>query len=408
MPTEVSYKSTIIACYLGYFTQAIVVNLTPILFIPFMQIYGLSYSQLGFLILINFIVQVSIDILFSKIVDKYGFRIFATISHIICFVGFIIFALSPFLFPNNIYIGLLIGTIIFSGAGGLLEIVISPVLNAIPSDEKAAAMSLLHSFYAWGQLAVVLVTSFLLFIFGLDSWIFIVFLWCLVPLINFVLFLKVPLEKTIPEDERQSMLKVMVKPFFIFAFFAILMGGAAEVTMNQWISAYMEKALGFQKIIGDILGMSFFAIMLGVGRLLYGIYGKKIDVNKILVITSFSAIICYLIVALSPVQIISVIACGLAGLSTSLLWPGTLVITAEKYPLAGAWIFAILAAGGDIGASIGPWFLSLIADNISNNFSGEIANISVEQLALRIGMLVAAIFPLGAFVCHLYLKKKKN
>lgn len=398
----ISYKSTTIACYTGNFIQAIVINLTPILFIPLREQFGLSFEQLGFLILINFFTQVLCDIFFSTLVDKYGFRPFILIAHILTVVGFLMFALAPMVLVNP-YPGFILATIVFSGSGGLLELLLSPIVNAIPTAEKATAMSVLHSFYAWGQVAVVLITTLFLFGFGRTTWQWIVVLWTIPAIVNFILFMKVPLAPSVAEEHRQGIRMLILKPFFIVAFLAILLGGASEVSMSQWSSAFMEKALNLPKVVGDIAGMCMFGLMLGVGRLLYGVYGKKINVNQVMSIGAFFAIFCYLVVALSPVNILSLIALAACGFAVSLLWPGTLVITAEKFPLAGAWLFAILAAGGDIGASVGPWLMSVITEQAPrlSVFVGLASTLGLnqEQLGLRLGMLAGAIFPLGALFC---------
>ena len=404
---KISYKSTVYACYIGNFVQATVINLTPILFIPLREQFGLSYEQLGFLILINFLTQVACDIGFSTLVDRYGFRPFITTAHLLTVIGFAVFAFSPYLFPASPYTGFVIGTIIFSGSGGLLELLLSPIVNAIPSDEKAAAMSVLHSFYAWGQVTVVLVTTLFLFLFGEINWQVIMLLWTLPAVFNFYLFLKAPLAPAIPEEHRQGMRQLILKPFFIVSFLAIMLGGAAEVSISQWSSAFMEKGVNLPKVVGDIAGMSMFAVMLGLGRLLYGIYGKRIQVNRVMMAGSLLAAGCYLVVALSPNAVLSLAACALCGFAVSLLWPGTLVIAAERFPLAGAWLFAILAAGGDIGASLGPWLISLVTEQgprwapVAGLTAG--LGLSAEQLGLRLGMLAGVLCPIGAFLCLRWL-----
>ena len=404
----ISYKSTTVACYIGNFVQAIVINLTPILFIPLREQFGLSFEQLGFLILINFFTQVVCDIAFSNMVDKYGFRPFVVAAHALTVTGFLLFALSPVVLTDP-YPGFILATIVFSGSGGLLELLLSPIVNAIPTDEKATAMSVLHSFYAWGQVAVVLITTLFLFGFGRTSWQWIMVLWTIPAMVNFILFMKVPLAPPVAEEHRQGMQMLILKPFFIVAFFAIMLGGASEVSMSQWASAFMEKAMSLPKVIGDIAGMCMFGLMLGVGRLLYGVYGKKINVNQVMSAGAFLAIFCYLVVALSPVNIFSLIACAACGFAVSLLWPGTLVITAEKFPLAGAWLFAILAAGGDIGASVGPWMMGVITEQAPRLalFSGLAASLGLnqEQLGLRLGMLAGVIFPVGALMCLRWMKR---
>ena len=398
----ISYKSTVTACYIGNIVQASVVNLTPVLFIPLREAYGFSYEQLGLLILINFITQVLVDIGFSRAVDKYGFRPFVVTAQLLTVVGFVLFALAPSIFDRP-YVGFIIATIIFSGAGGLLELLLSPIVNAIPTDEKATTMSVLHSFYAWGQVTVVLLTTLFLFAFGRGSWPIIMVLWTIPAIFNFFLFLKVPLAPTVAEEHRQGMRALILKPFFIVAFFSILFGGASEISMSQWSSAFMEKALQLPKVVGDVAGMCMFGVMLGVGRAWYGARGAKMHVNRVMLIGAAIAIGCYLVVSLSPSNVLGLIACGVCGFGVSLLWPGTLVLAAERFPLAGSWLFAILAAGGDIGASVGPWVVSLVTDNaptmaVFQNLSIA-AGLNAEQLGLRLGMLSGVIFPLGALAC---------
>lgn len=405
----ISYKSTTIACYIGNFIQATVINIAPILFIPLKDEFGLSYTQLGALILINFITQVIVDIACSKPVDRYGFRPFIGVAHILCVLGFILFAVTPNIFKNNVYLGFIISTMIFAGAGGLLELLLSPIVDSIPTDEKATSMSLLHSFYAWGQVTVILVTTIFLYIFGKNNWNIIVMIWAIIPFVNFFIFAKVPLTQKVHETRTMKIRQLIKNPIFIIAFFGIMFGAASEVTMNQWASTFMEKGLMLPKVLGDTAGMCMFAIMLGVGRAIYGVYGSRINVNKIMIIGSFCAMICYVVVAISPSIILSIIACAICGIFVSLLWPGTLVIASEELPLAGASLFALLAAGGDIGASVGPWFMGKITD-ITTNSLGNInaTKINIEQMSLRLGILFAAIFPLIAVILFIMLNRKKN
>lgn len=410
-PQPVSYKSTILACYVGNFVQSIVINLTPILFIPLREQFGFSFEQLGLLILINFMTQVTCDIAFSGMVDKYGFRPFIVATPLLAALGFLIFAFTPQLFPHP-YTGFVIGTIIFSSSGGLLELLLSPIINSIPTEEKTTAMTVLHSFYSWGQVTVVLVTTLLIFLFGRTFWPLIILFWTLVPLANFFMFLKVPLAPAIPEKDRIGMRELIWKPFFIMAFFGIAFGGASEATISQWSSAFMEKGMRIPKIIGDTAGMCMFAMMMGIGRVYFGSMGSKLNINKALILGSILAILCYFTVALSPYSSLSLIACAICGLAVSLLWPGTLLLASRKYPMAGAWLFAILAAGGDIGASIGPWSVGFITDK-SQQLSwflplAKLTGLSPEQLGLRTGIFSAALFPFIAFLCFFWILNKNK
>ncbi len=412
MHTAATYRLTTLSCFVGIFVQAIMVNLTAILFIPLMRIYSFSYIHLGILVAVNFGVQIGSDIIFSSLIDRIGFRRLVLPSCLLSFVGLCLFALAPYLFPSRIFAGLVVATVIFSAACGLLEVLLSPIVNAIPNAHKGAAMSLLHSFYAWGQAATIIVTTLFLFILGEWNWQIIVLLWTIVPLVNFVMFLKAPFPPGIPHEHRLNMRDLIGHAFVLTAFAAIFFGTATEVVMNQWSSAFMEKALLFPKVKGDLLGMCGFAVMLGTGRALYGKFGARMNVNKALIATSAMAILCYLAVALSPWNAISLTACILSGFATSLLWPGTLITASERYPLSGAWLFALLAAAGDIGAAAGPWMTGWVIDNVINtpiaNSLAGLLRISGEQAALRTGILAAVGFPVCALICHIALKRMQE
>lgn len=403
----VSYRSTIRACYLGTITQAAVINLAPLLFIPLRDQFGLSYGQLGSLVFINFLTQVIADFAFSKAVDKHSFRPFIVAGHAICCVGLALFSVSPWLIPGSPYAGMVIATIVFSCAGGLLELLLSPILDAIPGDEKAAAMSLMHSFYAWGQVAVVLITTVFLYAVGTQYWPCVLIFWAILPAYNTWLFARVPLAPKPHESQVLKIRELWRNAIFLVAFLAILFGGAAEVTMNQWASAFLERGIGLSKITGDTLGMCAFAVMLGLGRLLYGKFGARIKISNALIVGSVCACVCYLVVAFSGVVWLTLVCCALCGLCTSLMWPGTLVVASSKLPLAGASLFALLAAGGDIGCSFGPWLVGQVTDLVGRNPQiFQFAGLSGEQLGLRVALCVAACFPVITLACHLVLAKK--
>ncbi len=407
-----SYHLTIRACYLGFVVQALVVNLTPILFIPLREMYGLSYQQLGLLVLINFVTQLTMDLVLSHPVDRYGYRPFIMATPFLTILGFVIFALAPTFLPQNPYPGFVVGTIIFAGAGGLLEVLLSPIVNAVPSDAKAAAMSLLHSFYCWGQLSVVLLTTLLLFALGAERWQWIVAAWLVLPAIDAILFYRAPLAAIVPENQKQSLAHIIRMPFFHVALVAILVGGATELIIAQWISAFLEKAMELPKVIGDIAGVCTFAGMMGTGRAIYGCYGARFNINLVMIAGSSLAIICYIGVALATVPLLSLLLCALSGLAVSMLWPGTLSISAARFPLAGTAMFATLAAAGDSGASLGPYLASLVTDLLPQhqamaNLATQLG-ISLEQLGLRAAMLGSAIFPICSFFCLLWLYRHRH
>jgi len=405
---RMTYKMTLKASYLGFLVQATVVNLTPVLFIPLREQFSLSFSQLGLLVLINFITQVTCDIAFSHAVDKHGYRVFLVSAHAAVVAGLGFFAASPLIFTNP-YVGFVIGTITFSAGGGLLELLLSPTVDAIPSDSKSASMSLLHSFYAWGQAGVVIITTLLILFFGRNSWQYIMLVWAIPPALNMFLFSKVPFAPRVSEHEREGFLKHIANGFFIAAMIAIALGAASELVMSQWSSAFMEKAMMIPKAVGDISGMAVFAMMLGLGRLLHGKFGKRFNLYNLMIIGTIVAFLCYLIVAVSPSNVVSLAACGVCGIAVSLLWPGTLVLSSKKFPMAGTWLFAFLAAAGDIGASIGPWATGVITDIASQNTFiaafGRTFGLERVQIGMRFSILVSAVFPLGALLCFLYMKR---
>ena len=407
------HKRTLTACCGGIFTQAIITNITAILFVPMMSLYGFDYRHLGLLVAINFISQVIADIIFSGLIDRLGYRKIVQPACATATIMLVLFSLIPYIFPKeHIFLGISIITFIFAFSSGLLEIILSPIVDGVSDEDGGAAMSFMHSFYAWGQVATIIITTLLLHWWGKEYWHFTVLIWAAVPLATFFVFRKSFLPDTLPENMRVSILKQIRKPFFIVAMLAIFFGAGAEVTMNQYASAFMEKGLNLPKLTGDLLGMTGYAVMLGLGRLMYGFWGSKLNINKIIILTSFGAFLCYLIVALSPITAISVAGCVACGFATSLLWPGTLVVTSNKYPMSGAWIFAILAVAGDIGAASLPYLTGASIDSVMNStFIGKFAQMlgaTTEQAALRFGLLVSAVFPVFCMICHVYLKRKKN
>lgn len=403
-----NFNLTRYSCFVGIVIQAIICNITAILFIPLMDLYGFSYVQLGILVAVNFTAQVAVDIIFSGIIDRCGYRVIALPAIFCGFIGLILFAASPILF-DDVFIGLLISTIIFAASSGLLEVMVSPITNALPSENKGASMSLMHSFYAWGQVATIIVTTLFIFVFGRDYWQIIVLLWSIVPLVNFFMFLKSPFPKTVAHEAGDTAKKTILQPFYIIALFAIFFGAGTELVMAQWSSSFMEKALEMPKVVGDMLGMCGFAVMMGIGRTYYGIKGAQLKMTKVLILGSAIAAVCYITVAISPYNWLNILACAVAGLGASLLWPGTIVISAHRYPMAGAWMFAILSAAGDIGGAFAPWVTGAVTDYTRESpvtaWISSVLSVSTEQSSMRLGILVAAIFPILAFVCHIALHK---
>lgn len=407
-----TYKNTLHACYTGYITQAIVNNLAPLLFVVFQNDYGLSYEQVGRLILINFGVQILADVLSLKFVDIIGYRKAAVISHILCIAGLSLMALLPNILHSH-YLGLSIAVLFYALGGGVLEVIVSPIVNSLPGDEKESAMSLLHSFYCWGQVIVVLVTTLALKLIGSSHWPLLPLLWTIIPLLNLFRFLKVPFVPPLPEEKLMSLKELFKSKFFVIALIMMLCAGASELTMSQWSSLFAEKGLHLPKVMGDLLGPCLFAVFMGGGRFYYGIRGSKINLKKALLFCGALCSACFLTTVFAPWPLLSLAGCALCGLSVSLMWPGTFSLSAEKFPAGGTALFGMLAIFGDIGCSAGPWFTGIISDFIGRHdiLISKFINIKSAdsaQVGLKCGFLLATIFPIMLFLGTFAFKKDKQ
>jgi len=390
-----NYKSTLNACYLGYITQALIVNLPPLLFVVFRDNFGLSYSKLGFLVVVIFVTQLIVDALAILFVDKIGQRVSAVIAHIFAAVGMIALAFLPRLMPQP-YVGLVISSVLFAIGGGLIEVLVSPIVESLPGDAKASAMSLLHSFYSWGQVLVIVLSTAALLLIGRDLWFLIPLIWAVLPIVTLFKFTKVPLVP-IEEDSKRTPLKTLItSKVFLVALVLMVCSGAAEQAMGQWASLFSEKGLGISKMLGDLLGPCLFAVMMGIIRTLYGIKGQNINIHKTLMFCSVGCIFSFAITALVPVPAIALIGCSLCGLTVSLMWPGMLSLTASGYPAGGTAMFAIMALGGDLGCSVGPWLTGIVADSSSLN------------TGLLTGMIFPALMLIGLMVLKPMLFPKKG
>ena len=403
------YRSTIRACYLGNFIGALTCNLAPRLYVTFMHEFGITFEQAGRLTLLNFYTQIVADLAFSRPVDKWGVRPFITLGHFLAFIGFILLASAPKLFPANPYVGLMVATVIYSIGGGLFELLLSAIVQAIPNDSKEKAMSLLHSFYAWGFIVVVVGTTLMIKVLGRSNWPILVLIWSVFPLINFFNFLRVPLAPAISEEKRTKIRELLSSRYFLFVILGIAVGGATEVSMSQWTSAFVEASLGLPKEVGDLLGLCLFALLLGSIRAVYGSWGDKFPLYKAMLFGSVLCIACYLIAAFSPLPVISLVACIFAGLGSGLLWPGSVVNGANRFPYAGSSLFAFLAAGGDAGAAFGPWLIGLTADVAPSlvKVAPWLKHLTLEESALRSGMLIGSIFPILMVIFLTRMKKQE-
>lgn len=402
-----NYKQTKFACHFAFVSTASAFTLPPILFATFHEMYNISYTLLGTLVLINFFSQLIIDLIFSFFTKYFNIKATIRTMPIMTFLGLLTYALAPYIFPGNIYLGLVLGTIIFSISAGLGEVLLSPVVAALPSDNPEGDMSFLHSLYGYGVVFVILISTLFFSLFGTANWMYLTLFFAFLPLITFVLFCISPLPDLNLSQEKGEKSSTYKKVGIMLCFFCIFLGGATENSMTNWISVYMETALGIPKAIGDILGLATFAILLAITRTLYAKYGKNI--GKALLLGMFSATCFYIIAGLSTIPVLSMLSCILTGIATSMLWPGTLILMEDKFPNPGVAAYALMAAGGDFGSSVAPQLLGKITDIISQSEFGQTLSLSLnlapEQVGLKSAMLIGAIFPLLGTLLLLYMKK---
>ncbi len=386
--------------------MALAVNLSPLLFVTFRNLYGISYTLLGFLVVINFSTQLLIDLVFTFFTNRFDIHKTVRITPLVVFIGLVLYAIMPMVVPGLAFLWIIIGTVVFSVASGLSEVLISPVIAAIPSDNPEREMSKLHSMYAWGVVVVVLLSTLFVKIFGAKNWTYLALLWSLVPLAAYLMFTKAKLPE-MNNFGNGGKSGIVFSKGIILCTVCIFLGGAAECTMSQWASGFIENALGVPKLLGDTLGVVFFAVLLGTGRTLYSKYGKSI-INFML-LGMIGATACYIVAGVAMNPVIGVIACAVTGLCTSMLWPGTLIYVEEKMADVGVAVYALMAAGGDLGASLGPQMVGAVSDGVSlteiAQKTSESLGITAEQVGMRAGLLIAAVFPLAGIILILYMKR---
>jgi len=363
--------------------------------VVFRDKFGLSYTMLGSLVVVVFITQLVVDALAIKFVDKIGHRVSVVTAHIFAAVGMVALAFLPRLLPQP-YVGLVISSLLFSIGGGLIEVLVSPIVESLPGDAKASSMSLLHSFYSWGQVLVIVLSTVALLLVGQDLWFLLPLLWTVLPVVTLFKFIKAPLVPPQEEGKRTPLKTLLTSKIFLIAMLLMVCSGAAEQAMGQWASLFAERGLGISKTLGDLLGPCLFAVMMGIARTMYGMKGQKVNIQKILVLSSFLCILSFAVTALVPIPAIALIGCSLCGLAVSLMWPGMLSLTAGGYPSGGTAMFAMMAPGGDLGCAAGPWITGIAADSSS----------------LNIGLLTGMIFPVimlaGLFILKSMLKTKQK
>ena len=399
------------ACYTANISMSVVANISPLLFLTFRNMYGISFSMLGALVFINFCIQLFVDLIFSFYSHRFNIKIAVKMTPVLTAAGLFVYAIFPVIFPEAAYAGILAGTVIFAAAGGFAEVLISPIIDAVTTENHEREMSKLHSVYAWGVVAVVFISTGFLMIFGRESWPVLALVWMTVPIVSAILFFSSEMPELKTPEKASNVLSLIKRGDFLLFFICIFLGGASECTMSQWSSSYLEFALGIPKFWGDVLGVAFFAFMLGLGRTLYSKFGK--NVYKTLIISAIGASLCYITAAVSNIAAIGLAACALTGLCTAVMWPGTVIAAAERFPASGVAVFALMAAGGDLGGATGTQILGSITDFVTENgfFTSLAGNLGSEpgQFGMKAGLLCAAVFPLLAIIFYsvVYRRRKK-
>lgn len=393
MTKQKNYKKTLIACYLGFVTQAISANFTPLLFLTFKNAYEVGLEKIALIPLVFYLTQLLIDFAAAKFVDRIGYRTCVVSSQVLSAVGLVLMAILPELLPVP-FVGILIAVVLYAMGSGLIEVLVSPIVEACPFENKDGMMSLLHSFYCWGAVGVILGSTLFFSVFGVANWKILTLVWALVPLYNAFNFISCPIERLVEDGKSMRTGQLLRLPLFWLLILLMICSGASEASMAQWASAFTESAMGVSKTVGDLAGPCLFAVFMGISRILYGKMSEKLDLTKTMLACGVLCVICYLTASLSSMPIIGLAGCALCGVSVGIMWPGTISISSQKCPRGGTAMFAFLALAGDLGATVSP----AMVGSISNMFGGN----------LKTGLFVAAVFPLILILGLAVLNQKFN
>ncbi len=386
-----NYKTTMYACFTGYIVQAIVNSFVPLLFVTFQKSYNIPLSKITLLITVNFVIQLIIDMLSAGFIDRIGYRASVIIAHICAIMGLGMLTFLPEMFEDH-FIGIIISVVIYAIGGGLIEVLISPIIEACPTDNKESTMSLLHSFYCWGCTGVVLVSTIFFKIFGIENWKILTLILLIIPIVNIILFAKVPIYSLHEEGECGfTMRELFREKIFWILMLMMLCAGASEQAVSQWASTFAEQGLGVSKALGDLIGPMLFSVLMGISRLIYGRYGERMDLDRFMRYSTILCIISYMCISLIRVPIIELIACGICGFSVGIMWPGTFSKASASIRRGGTVMFAMLALAGDLGCSGGPTLVGMVSSALDNN--------------LRIGILSGIIFPIILILTLIIIKK---
>ncbi len=394
-----TFTGTKIACYSGYIVQGIINNIAPLLFVIFSDKFDITLGRLSLLITINFATQLIVDTLSIKFADIIGYKPLAVVSQGIAFIGLFCLGTLPNIMYNS-YIGIVISIILSAIGSGITEVVISPIVESIPGEKKTAEMSLLHSFYCWGQVAVVLITTIMIKLLGNNLWYIAPIIWSIIPLFNTFNFLTVPIQPNLTAEEKTPFLKMLFSKQFILCIIIMVCSGASEIGMSQWSSFFAEAGLNVSKMTGDLLGPCLFAVLMGTGRMIFGFLGEKINLKTALYCSAGLCVFCYLGTCFINNSVISLLTCALTGISVSIMWPATLSLAARLFPKGGGSMYSVLALSGDTGCTLGPWFISFMSIQLSSGVSsGE---------AIKTGLGFGALFPTIMIFAISMLRYRKN
>ena len=391
MTKQKNYKKTLIACYLGFVTQAISANFVPLLFLTFKSTYGITFEKIAMIPLVFYLTQLLIDLAATKFADKIGYRICVVASQVLSAVGLVLMAILPEILAVP-FIGILISVVLYAVGSGLIEVLVSPIVEACPFENKDGVMSLLHSFYCWGAMGVILGSTLFFIVFGVENWKILTFVWALVPLYNTFNFINCPIERLIEDGKSMSISKLLKTPIFGLMIILMVCSGASEASMAQWASAFTESAIGVSKTIGDLAGPCLFAMFMGLSRVLHGKFSEKLDLTKVMLVCGIMCAGCYLLASLSTLPILGLAGCALCGLAVGIMWPGSISISSQKCPRGGTAMFAFLALAGDLGAMVSPAMVGSLSEMAGGN--------------LKTGLFVATIFPVVLVFGLLILRKK--
>lgn len=391
MSTQKNYRKTLTACYLGFVTQAISSNFAPLLFLTFKSTYGISLDKIAMFPMVFYFTQLLTDLAATKFADKIGYRVCVVSSQVLSAVGLALMAILPEILPVP-FVGLLISVVLYAIGSGLVEVLVSPIVEACPFENKDGMMSLLHSFFCWGSMAVILGSTLFFAGFGIEHWRILAFIWAAVPLYNAFNFVNCPIERLVEDGKSMGVSMLLKTPVFWLMILLMICSGASEATMTQWASAFTESALGVSKTVGDLAGPCLFAIFMGIARTLYGKFSQKLDLVRVMLVCGILCTGCYLLASLSALPILGLAGCALCGLTVGIMWPGSISISSQKCPRGGTAMFAFLALAGDLGATVSPTMVGSLSEMAGGN--------------LKQGLLAATVFPVILVLGLLILKKR--